>query len=396
MKRAKALLAAFTTFALALSAFTACGSSGTSGSAPATNSAVSGSSATSEDPIYIGVLAVQTGDFKQLGTTCYVSMEMARDKINAEGGINGRPIEFIVKDTSGDATECVELAKQLIEDERVCSVLGPVRGAVEGFAACPITNEEGLVTLLPICSVTDFTAMGDYVFSMAGRQSAEMPDLAKSVLKGKLDAKRVAILYKNNDWGVTSITALQEACNELGIEIVGLEPYAENESDFTTVLTKLRQTNPEAIVLVSEAVDGSNILTQMQRLGWDDVTKVGVGSMYSEQIFEYAAEGSAEGLITTTAYFISEDDPVGWEYGQEFEERAGFAPTVHGPLSYDSVIMLAEAIKNVGTDRTAIMEELYNLKDVQGIAGTYTFTDIGDIVREYMVIKVENGEFVKY
>ncbi len=380
--------------ALAVS-LTACGGQ-ESASQPQAANGQSGSGAEVE-PIYIGELAVLTGDQKLLGTTCHVSMELAKEEINTAGGINGRPIEFVTMDTSGDPTECVELAKQLIEDERICAILGPVRGAVEGYSACPITNEAGIVTLLPICSVSDFCAeMGDYVFSMAGKQSYEMPHLANAVLKDILDVGNVAILYKNNEWGVSSVEALTASCDELGIEIAGLEPYAETETDFTTVLTKLRQTNPDAIVLVSEAVDGANVLTQMQRLGWTDVTKVGVGSMYSDQTFEYAAEGSVEGLITTAAYFVSEEDPRGYAYAQAFEERAGYPPTVHGPLSYDSVLMLAEAIKNVGTDRTAIMEELYKLQDVDGIAGPYTFTEDGDILRDYMVIHVVDGEFVKY
>lgn len=349
------------------------------------------------EPIQIGVLTVLTGDFATLGTTCYKSMEIALEEVNAAGGIQGRPVEFVTLDTTGDPTECVELARQLIEDDKICSILGPVRGGVEGFTACPVTNEEGLVTVLPICSISDFCKMGDYVFSMAGKQSYEMPHLVNAVLKDIANAKTVAVIYKNNEWGVSSVDALTATCEDVGIEVVGLEPYAESETDFTTVLTKLRQTNPDTIVLVSEAVDGAAILTQMQQLGWNDIVKVGVGSTYSEQLLSFASKDAAEGLLTTAAYFVSEDDPKGFAYTKEFEKRAGYAPTVHGPLSYDAVVMLCAAIEKAGsTDRTAIKDALFALKDVEGIAGSYTFTEDGDILRDYSVIKVEKNEFVRY
>ncbi len=348
-------------------------------------------------PIKVGVLGVLTGDYATLGINCNTSMEIAREDINAAGGVLGRQIEFVTLDTTGDPTEAIELARQHIENPEIVAVLGPIRGGVEGYTACPVTNEEGLVTVLPICSVTNFTAMGDYVFSMAGRQSYEMPHLANAVLKDILNTKTAGVIYKNNEWGVSSLDALKSSCEEIGIDLVTIEPYAETETDFTTVLTKMRQTKPETIVMISEAVDGSAILTQMQQLGWNDVQKVGVGSIYSDQTLSFTAAGAAEGLITTTACFITEEDPKLYAYAKEFEAREGFPPTVHGPLSYDSVVMLAAAIEKAGsTDRTAIKDALFELRDIEGVAGTYTFTDIGDINRDYSVITVKNNEFISY
>ena len=85
--------------ALAVS-LTACGGQ-ESASQPQAANGQSGSGAEVE-PIYIGELAVLTGDQKLLGTTCHVSMELAKEEINTAGGINGRPIEFVTMDTSGD------------------------------------------------------------------------------------------------------------------------------------------------------------------------------------------------------------------------------------------------------------------------------------------------------
>ncbi len=394
----KKILSLLLALAMIATLMVACGQQEVATESPASETEQTSDDSQSAEPIKVGVLAVLTGDYATLGTTCNTSMQIALDEINAAGGVlGGRPIEFVTLDTTGDATEAVELARQLIEDEEIVAVLGPIRGAVEGFTVCPVTNEAELVTLLPIVSVNDFTAMGDYVFSMAGRQAFEMPHLAEAVLTDILDTKKIAVIYKNNEWGVSSVESLEAACEEQGIEIVSLEPYAESETDFTTVLTKMRQTDPEAVVLVSEAVDGAAVLTQMQQLGWDDVAKVGVGSLYSDQTLTFTSEGAAEGLITTTASFISEEDPELYAYAQEFEARENYPPTVHGPLSYDSVVMLASAIELAGsTDRTAIKDALFALEDVEGIAGTYTFTDIGDILRDYAVIKVEDGKFVNY
>lgn len=345
----------------------------------------------SGDPIRIGAIAPVTGDRAEAGQSVWRSFQIAADDINAKGGVMGRPIEIVLEDSKGDAKEAVELTKKLADDDTICAVLGPMTSA-EAIACAPVFDEYELVEMAPVASNNQYATMSPYSFTLAGRQSAEMPYFVEKVLEGYCDAKSIGVIWVNDDWGVSSIESMKEACDQLGIEVTAAESFNAGEKDFTAVLTKIRQTNPQVLVLATQAAEGSLILNQVKAMGWE-IPTVGVGAMYSDQVILLAGD-MAEGLIAPSCFFLSEDDKPAWDYATRFYDEAGFYPTVHGPLSYDSVVVLCAAIEQAGsTDRVAIKDALNEISGVQGLAGSYEFTDDGDIIRAYRVLMVKDGKW---
>lgn len=344
------------------------------------------------DPIKIGAIAPVTGDRAEVGKSVWLSWQIAIRDINAAGGVLGRPVELVLEDSKGDPKEAVELAKKLADNNEICAVLGPMMSS-EAIACSPVFDEYGIVEMAPVASNSQYAPMSPWSFTLAGKQSAEMPYFAEHILKNFAKASSVGIIYVNDDWGVSSIESLTKACDKYGIQIATMESYATGEKDFTAMLTKIRQTNPDALVLVTQAPEGSLILNQIANMAWD-VQLIGTGAMYSDQVIQLAG-ATSEGLIAPSAFFLLEDDIPAFEYATVFESEAGFKPTIHGPLSYDSAVVLCAAIESAGSvDRTAIRDALQATKDVKGLAGTYEFTKDGDIIRQYRVLQVENGAWV--
>ena len=341
--------------------------------------------------IRIGAIAPVTGDRAEAGQSVWRSFQLAAEDINAKGGVMGRPIEIVLEDSKGDAKEAVELTKKLADDESICAVVGPMASS-EAIACAPVFDEYGLVELAPVASNNQYATMSPYSFTLAGRQSAEMPYFVEKCLKDYCNAKSIGVIWINDDWGVSSIESMKSSCDKLGIEVTAAESFNAGEKDFTAVLTKIRQTNPEVLVLATQAAEGALILNQVKAMGWE-IPTVGVGAMYSDQVILLAGE-MAEGLVVPSCVFLSEEDEQAWDYATRFYEQAQFYPTTHGPLSYDSVIVLCAAIDYAqSTDRTAIRDALMELKGVQGLAGTYEFTEDGDIIRAYRVLKVVDGKW---
>lgn len=343
------------------------------------------------ETIRIGAIAPVTGDKAEAGQSVWRSFQIAADDINAKGGVLGKQIEIVLEDSKADAKEAVELTKKLADDDSICAVLGPMNSA-EAIACAPIFDEYGLVELAPVASNNQYATMSPYSFTLAGRQSAEMPYFVEKCLQDYCGVKSIGVIWVNDDWGVSSIESMEDACEKLGIEVTAAESFNTGEKDFTAVLTKIRQTNPETLVLATQAAEGALILNQVQAMGWD-IPVVGVGAMYSDQVILLAGE-AAEGLVAPSCVFLSEDDPESWDYATRFYEEAGFYPTTHGPLSYDSVVVLCAAIEKAGsTDRTAIRDAMMEISGVEGIAGTYEFTEDGDIIRAYRVLEIEDGKW---
>ena len=388
---------------MGMSLLTGCGNSSSGSSSEAAKKSEAASSenkapeeakkeeASGEDVIRIGAIAPVTGDRAEAGQSVWRSFQIAADDINAKGGVMGKKIEIVLEDSKGDAKEAVELTKKLADDESICAVLGPMTSA-EAIACAPVFDEYELVELAPVASNNQYATMSPYSFTLAGRQSAEMPYFVEKCLAGYCNAKSIGVIWVNDDWGVSSIESMQAACDKMGIEVTAAESFNAGEKDFTAVLTKIRQTNPEVLVLATQAAEGSLILNQVKAMGWD-IPTVGVGAMYSDQVILLAGEMS-EGLVAPSCFYLSEDDAPAWDYATRFYEEAQFYPTVHGPLSYDSVVVLCAAIEQAqSTDRTAIKDALMELKDVQGLAGSYEFTEDGDIIRAYRVLQVVDGKW---
>ncbi|WP_367565350.1 ABC transporter substrate-binding protein [Lacrimispora sp.] len=380
-------ITAVLTLTLAASVLTGCG--GSTNSSGGTTSGGSTTAAASEEPIKIGVIAPVTGDRAEAGKSVWLSFEIAIQDINAKGGVLGRQVELVREDSKADSKEAVELAKKMVDNKDVVAVLGPMTSA-EAIACSPIFDEGGLVELAPVASNNEYAVMSPWSFTVAGRQSAEMPYFVEKILSEYSDTKSIGVIYVNDDWGVSSIESLTPACEKAGIEITTAENFAAGEKDFTAILTKIRQTNPESLVIMTQAAEGSLILNQVAAMGWD-VNTIGVGAMYSDQVIQLAGE-KANGLVAPSCFFLSEDDAPAWEYAAKFEKEAGFKPTIHGPLSYDAALVLCDAIERAdSTGREAIREALQATKGFKGLAGDYEFTEDGDMIRQYRVLQVEDG-----
>ena len=378
---------------MSASVLMACGASNSGG----TSSAPSDSATTdSAKPIRIGGITAVTGDKAEMGESFWRSWELAIEKVNADGGVLGRPVELVLEDSKGDPKEAVELAKKMGDDSSICAVLGPMTSS-EAIACAPVFEEYTMVEMAPCASNNQYAPMSEYAFTVAGKMEAEQPYLVERAIHEYLGAKSVGVIWVNNDWGSSAFQSTKDGCDEFGITITDDESFVTGEKDFTAILTKIRQTNPEYLVLITQAADGALILSQVKAMGWD-IPVVGAGSMYSDQVILLAGD-AANGLVASAGFFLSKDDATAWDYATKFYDGAGFYPTTHGPLSYDAALLVCGAINKAGTtDRQAVRDALASITDaeVDGLlAKPYKFTEDEDIVRAYCLVQIVDGKWTK-
>lgn len=401
MKKAIALGLAL---AMGTSLLAACGSTASSTADAETSTNASSETATTEttgDTIRIGGITAVTGDKAEMGESFWRSWQLAIEKVNENGGVLGKQVELVLEDSKADPKEAVELTKKMGDDESIAAVLGPMTSS-EAIACAPVFEEYTMVELSPCASNNQYAPMSDYAFTVAGKMDAEQPYLVERGAHEFLNAKSIGVIWSNDDWGASAFESTKEGCEEYGIEITDDESFVAGEKDFTAILTKIRQTNPEYLMLITQAADGALVLNQLEAMGWD-IPVIGAGAMYSDQVILLSGEAS-EGLVASAAFFLSEEDPEAWDYATKFYEGAGFYPTIHGPLSYDAALLLCAAIEKAGTtDRQAVRDALAGITDadVQALwgdvllAGPYQFTEDEDIIRAYCLVQVVDGKWTK-
>ena len=168
--------------------------------------------APSGDPIRIGGIAPVTGDKAEMGESFWRSWQLAIDKVNAEGGIMGRPVELVLEDSKADPKEAVELTKKMGDNEDICAVLGPMASS-EAIACAPVFEEYNMVELSPCASNNQYAPMSEYAFTLAGKMDAEMPYLVERGIHEYLDAKSIAVIWVNDDWGSSAYQSTEEGCS---------------------------------------------------------------------------------------------------------------------------------------------------------------------------------------
>ncbi|MBB3180859.1 ABC transporter substrate-binding protein [Variovorax sp. Sphag1AA] len=317
------------------------------------------------EPVLFGVSGPLTGQNAQYGAQWKAGFDLALDQINADGGIHGRPLAYVFEDSQSDPRQAVGLAQKFVNDKRIRIELGDFSSPAS-MAASPIYQRAGLVQLGFTNSHPDFTKGGDYVWSPSISQSDSQPLLADLAVK-TLGFKRVAVLYLNTDWGRTSRDVFVKAAQERGAQVVVAEGYQPDEKDFRSTLVRVRDANPDGLVLISYYPDGALIAGQVRSVGLKQPIAAS-GSVYSPKFIELGG-AAVNGIFTNTAFFPEEPRAEVQDFVKRFQAKYGKEPDAFNAYAYDAVVIAAAALRQAGpdADRKAVRDAFYKIKDVPSV-----------------------------
>lgn len=343
------------------------------------------------EPVMVGVSGPLTGQYAQYGAQWKRGFDLAVDQVNASGGIKGRPLAYLFEDTQSDPRQSVAVARKFVGDKRILVELGDFSSAAS-MAASPIYQAGGLVQFGFTNSHPDFTKGGTLMWSNAPNQAEDAPQLADYALS--LGFKKLAMLFINNDWGRTSKDIFVKAVQEKGGEVVGTEGYLAEDKDFRSAVVRIRETNPDAIVLMSYYPDGAQITRQIRAVGVDKPI-VAAGPVYSPKFLELGGDAT-NGVYTLVPFFPEDPRPIVQTFVKGFQAKYGTEPDSYNARAYDAMFLLAEVMRQYGPDRQAVAEGLAKIKDVPSVVyGSVTFNPATRRVEKPLAIRlvVRDGKF---
>jgi branched-chain amino acid transport system substrate-binding protein len=392
----------FTVLIVVLTLLAACGTPATtapSSDAPAATSApvatsaaaaTTGSAATDE-PVLIGVSGPLTGNNAQYGEQWKKGFDLALDEINGAGGIDGRPLQYVFEDSQSDPKQAVVVAQKFVSDPNIIVELGDFSSPAS-MAASPIYQRGGLVQFGFTNSHPDFTKGGDYMWSNSLSQADAAPlhaDFVKALGLGN-----IAVLHLNTDWGKTTYDLFAERAQAEGIEIVATEAYAPDEKDFRSALTNIRNANPDAIVFISYYNDGA-LLAQQLRAAGITLPIVANGSNYSPKFLELGG-ASVEGIYVSSNFSPDDPRPEVQSYLQKFRAKHNEESDYFAAHAYDTMHLIAAAIKAGGPTREGVKAGLAQVQNVPSVIyGQVTFNTETRRVQEPSDVRllIKDGKF---
>lgn len=342
--------------------------------------------------IPIGVALPLTGALAApYGLPMQRGFELAREEINSSGMLGDAKITFITEDDQGAVKNAVEAYNKLIHQDGVPVILGPANSS-QVREAFPIAQKNGVVAISSLSSASGLSAIGDFNFRISLTSDVLIPSGTK-ITQEKLRYTKVATIYDDADlYSTDSSKVVRKALTENGVEILTTETYQTGETDFSTQLTRIIETNPNAIFISALAPEMIEIMIQAHQLGIPTDVPLIVPDLTKDEVD--AAGNAAEGAITFTSWTSTANTPGNRAFVQNYRAKYNTEPNPWAAQSYAAHHILAEAIANAqSTDATAIRDALANIKDFDTVLGIFSFNPVGDAVYNLMVLTVQNGNF---
>lgn len=352
---------------------------------------------TEVEPIRIGAIWSLTGEFSCAGVPGSQAAELALEKINEEGGVLGRPLEFVTVDAKGDQNETINAMKRLIYQEKVPAVIG-LEGGIYVTASAPIAQEAGVPFLISIGTSANLIEPGKYIFMTAFGDDYQGKALASYAIN-KLDAETVAVMTQEGcpySVGLSDyfIEAFQEEMGE--DSVLTQEMYASGDVDFNAQLTRIRALDPQPDVLaiLANPIEAPLIAKQARDLGIE-AQFIGGDGVDSVDLIGLGGD-AVEGMIYSTPFFAEHlTTPIAEEFVQRWEEKYGSTPSAWEAEGFDTALLIAEAIRNAGVvESEAIRKGLLSIDGFQGATGTYRYVDRRTPAKSVIFVKIEDGQRV--
>lgn len=342
------------------------------------------------DTVKIGVYTPLTGASAEVGNNITNNINLAVEEINAAGGICGKPVELVFHDSQNDAKQAVQISQSLIEDESVLAIITGGNSTCD-LASAPYCQDAGMVLLAAMSSNAALTPSGDYIFSIAGRSTAETP-AAIEICTKHFNTTKIAVFYENSEWGVGVNQLAVEIASDYGAEVVDSEQFSADETDFSAIISKARNAGAESIILVSQYAAAGLLVNQIRESGWD-VNIAGTPAIANKNFSDIVGE-NGNGVVCFASMAFYDKYPRSVEYAEKFSAAYGVSPTNHA-AAYEALMLLAQAANTCGDQlsRETLRDAIAQVKDFPGINGDFSIEEDGNITRNYPLVILEDGEW---
>ncbi len=342
--------------------------------------------------IKVGEFASLTGKEATFGVSSHEGTLLGVEELNAAGGVLGRKLDLLTEDDLSKAGEPATVVNKLISRDNVVAILGEVASS-RSLEAAPICQQSQIPMISPSSTNPKVTETGDYIFRVCfidPFQGTVMADFATKTLH----AKKVAIFTDvKSDYSKGLAKFFKEKFLANGGQIVTELDFNGGDKDFKGQLTAIKAAEPDAVFVPGYYTDVALICIQAKQLsltaplfggdGWesDELVKIG--------------QDAVEGNYFSTHYAPDLATEKSRSFVAAYQKRfGGKTPDAMSALGYDSVMILADAIKRAGaTDGPKVRDALAATRDFDGVTGKTSINEKRDATKPAVILQVKNGKF---
>lgn len=342
-------------------------------------------------PIRLGFVGGLSGAGSDFGVSARNGALLAIEEANTDGGIQGHPIEMIVKDDRHDKARVRAVVKELI-GENVAAIIGPTTSDM-GIASVELANTAKVLMMGVTVTTSDLSQKDDFFMRGLSATSHHALAMAEYIYQQrKIDSFSAIIDAANSTYSVSWINEFSRHFKRLGGRKIDIHRFHSGTYDSLPVLARqIAQTQPGIVVLVTNAVDAA-LLAKLLR---SEVTNMALA------LSEWAATGRlielggvhVEQAIVSHHYDPESKHPAYVSFRQRFIQRFNQEPDFPGIAAYNVTMAILTGLKTRDTTRS-LRDELLATGTFNGLQGPLTFDEFGDSHNRGIVTEIENGCFV--
>jgi branched-chain amino acid transport system substrate-binding protein len=352
-----------------------------------------------ENVIKIGLVAPLTGDVKTFGESTKNGFLLAIEEVNSQGGINGKQIKPFIQDDKNDPTEAKNAGSKLINQDGVKLIIG----SVSSKCSIPLAQDcqdAGVVMISPTSTnpkvtVRDDGSRRDFIFRACFIDPFQGKVAAKFALEN-LKAKTAAILYDvGNDYVKGLAEFFRDNFTQGGGRVLVYESYQKDDTDFSALLTKIKQASPDILYIPDYYNKVGLIAKQARQMGIKAILMGGDG-WDSPEMLKIAGDAIVGGYFTNH-YSPDDPRPEVQEWVKKYLAKYGSSPDALATLAYDATCLLLEAIKKANSDNPVkVKEALQGIKDFKSVSGNISFDEYGNPIKGAVILRYtkEGQEYV--
>lgn len=358
-----------------------------------------GGGAKTEEVLKIGSIQDMSGTTSVFGNAITRGAELAIEKINAQGGVNGKKLKLVTLDTKGDPKEAINAYNRLVDQEKVVAVLGPPISNI-GLALAPIANTKKVPVvgsfIDPRVTVGADGKPQPAMFLMQP-SSVQYAEIMAGYAVEKLGLKKVGIFYnQSNAYSVSLIKPFKDYAESLGAKVVVEEKYTKDDKDYKTQLAKIKEAGADVLYAPNYTQELIILFKQRKQAG------VNVPIVDGLDLAAPFAQNLNDPEAADNAFFannFSEKEPQLVEVRNAYKAKYNNEEPINKAyLGYDKILIIVDAIKKMNSTKPEdIIKGLEQVKNLQGTTGVITLSPkTHQPVGLSMVIsKIEKGKYVE-
>lgn len=327
----------------------------------------------------VGIVLPLTGSLGDLGNEEKQSFEMAVEEINKNGGVDGKPLDLIFKDTKGSTRVGRSAAKKLITRDNVLMIGGGVSSTVT-YAVAKLCQQRQIPFLVNTAAAEKISASGwNYVFRLnppVTKYASGLELLFERVIR----PKTAAILYEDSPVGRTATQFFERICRKLGIQAVLKAGYQAPNIDFEEVLNKVKQLNPDVIYIASQAngaAELAELMKQIKELNLAPKMFIECAGAFAPPAFQQDIGNAVENVISPALWHPRLPFPGAMDFEKKFEANHGGSADYHCAEAYSACYVIADTLKRSKSFQKADIRDALAGTDMMTIFGPVQFSTWG-------------------